>query len=123
MIVGLVSQFEAVINLGILDASNQVYEFSAVIDTGYNGSLTLPANVISKLGLPSIGRRRAILADGSEVLLKKYHATVLWHDLPHQVSIMQSEGGSLLGMGLLEGYRLVIDAIEGGEVRIETLQA
>jgi len=64
-----------------------------------------------------------MLADGSEVLLKKYHATVLWHDLPHQISILQSDGGSLLGMGLLEGQRLTIDAIEGGEVRIEYLPA
>jgi len=123
MIIGMVQQFEAVIELRIHDSSNEVHEFETVIDTGYNGSLTLPANIISKLGLPSIGSRRAMLADGSEVLLKKYHATVLWHNLPHQITIMQSEGGSLLGMGLLEGCRLTIDAFEGGEVRIEMLQA
>jgi len=90
MIIGIVHPFEAVIDLRIHDSSNEVHGFKTIIDTGYNGSLTLPANIISKLGLPSIGSRRAMLADGSEVLLKKYHATVLWHDLPHQISILQS---------------------------------
>ncbi len=109
MIVGTVQQLEAVIKLNILDASDQVYEFQVVIDTGYNGCLTLPASIINKLGLPTIGSRRAMLADGSEVLLKKHHATIVWHDLSHEISIMQSDGGPLLGMGLLEGCSLTIE--------------
>ena len=40
-------------------------EVDAVVDTGYTGSLALPAAVVASLGLTRRSGGRAVLADGS----------------------------------------------------------
>ena len=68
MIEGVVnSAFDAVVNLVIRGSSGRAREIEAVIDTGYNGFLTLPPALVSELGLPLVTRGTAFLADGEEV--------------------------------------------------------
>ena len=123
MITGKVDNLEAIVELEILDTANRPYLVRTVIDTGYNGCLTIPPEVVSILSLHSIGQCRAMLADGNEVLLEEFVATILWNGQPRQIGVTQAEGGALLGMKLLKGCRLTIDAIEGGEVRIENFSS
>jgi predicted aspartyl protease len=54
-------------------------QIAAVIDTGYNGELTLPDALVDDLQLPFAGYRRGMLADGSIAVLPVYLATVKWH--------------------------------------------
>jgi predicted aspartyl protease len=58
-------EHEAVIQIVVIGPKGQRRQIEAVVDTGFNGHLSLPASLIKKLGLP--WRRRAIaeLADGS----------------------------------------------------------
>ncbi len=42
------------------------------IDTGFNGDLVLPQNLIDDLELPPSGTLKAVLADGSEVALQRF---------------------------------------------------
>ena len=64
MITGAVSaDREAIIRLSIRDAQGQEQEFEAVVDTGFDGWLSLPSVVIAALGLPWRRRGRALLAD------------------------------------------------------------
>lgn len=42
------------------------------IDTGFNGDLVLPQNLIDELELPPSGTLKAVLADGSEVALQRF---------------------------------------------------
>ena len=68
MIEGVVnSAFDAVVNLVIRGSSGRAREIEAVIDTGFNGFLTLPPALVSELGLPLVTRGTAFLADGEEV--------------------------------------------------------
>ena len=54
MITGTVTpDREAVLRLAIRDASGQEHEQTVIIDTGYNGWLTLPPNLVASLGLRS----------------------------------------------------------------------
>jgi predicted aspartyl protease len=70
MITGVVTPFyEATIRLIMRGLSGQEQEIEAVIDTGFDGALTLPLADITVLGLPWRRRGRALLADGSEVCL------------------------------------------------------
>jgi predicted aspartyl protease len=48
------------------------HEIQVWIDTGFNGDLVLPQQQIEGLTLPLSGTVKAILADGSEVTLKRY---------------------------------------------------
>ncbi len=60
---------EAVIELEVAGPAQQPRRIQAVIDTGYNGYITLPSHLITALQLPFVGHRRGMLADGSVVLL------------------------------------------------------
>ena len=79
MIVGTVNtDFEAIISVGILGIEGQWKDFQAVVDTGFNRDLTLPSDTITENGLELVGRRRVVLADGSEQLTDVYEASIDW---------------------------------------------
>ena len=64
MIVGRVNRNrEAVVAISLRDANQQDHVFDAVIDTGFNGSLTLPTGAVAALGLEWRGREQGTLAD------------------------------------------------------------
>ena len=78
MITGKVNpEREATIPLEILGSGQRQRRIVAVIDTGFNGYLTLSGNTISDLRLPLAGNRRATLGDGNVILLEAYLAKVL----------------------------------------------
>jgi clan AA aspartic protease len=91
----------------------------AVLDTGFNGFLTLPSHVVRTLRLPFVGHRRATLGDGSIAVLDLYLATVLWHEQEREVLVLQADGGPLVGMALLYGSRVVLHIVDDGDVLIE----
>ncbi len=113
---------EPVVRLELRSPQGERQEIEVIIDTGFNGFLTLPHAVIVRLALPYLGRGRAILADGREVLLEIYEGVVVWDGQPRAVEADATPGAALLGMGMLEGNDLWIRAIEGGTVRIEALR-
>ncbi len=113
---------EAVIPLEIMGSSGDAHdEIEAVIDTGFTGHLTLPPETVRSLSLTARGFVEANLADGSTPTLDVYEANVLWHGSLLRVPVYEAEGGPLAGMSLLSGSRLTVDAIPGGEVRINSL--
>ena len=90
-----------------------------VVDTGFTGHLTLPERTITQLGLRFLGERRAELADGKHVTYSIYGAMARWHDQDRTMLVHRSESRPLLGMALLNGSRLTVEAWEGGDVAIE----
>lgn len=98
-------------------------EVEAVIDTGFDGELTLPEAEIRRLGYPYAGSAGGTLADGSEVRFDYFEGRVLWHGQARAVAVIAAEGQPLVGMALLGGSRLVVDAVPGGEVRVEEREA
>lgn len=122
MISGVVtSNREAVIRVLVRGARGQEAQVEGVIDTGFTGFLTLPARLIATLALPFAGTTRAVLADGSEVPMDVFEATVIWDDQERGVVALATEGAGLVGMALLSGYRLTLDVEDGGPVSIEAL--
>lgn len=99
----------------------QEQEIEAVIDTGFNGFLTLPPSQITALVLPRLGRGRAILADGSEDVFDIYEVTVMWDSQWLPVEADAADTDALVGMALLDGYELRIQVVDGGSVSIEAL--
>ena len=84
------------------------------MDTGFNDALTLPLDTIRRLGLTPEGRRPAFLANGGEVMLRGWSGTAVWQGVRRSIVVLQAEGDPLLGMGLLRGNRITLDALEGG---------
>ncbi len=112
---------EAVLTIEVLGAEGRIAQVEVGIDTGYNGFLTLPKAMIEDLDLAFLGPARAALGDGHEVRMDLFLASVQWDDGLRDVLVLAAEGGPLIGMALLSGYRLVIDVAEGGVVFIEPL--
>lgn len=120
MIAGIVTAYrEAVISVTVRGLEEQ--EVEAVIDTGFDGWLTLPASLVANLRLPWRRRSRAMLADGNEVLFDVYEATVIWDGRPRRIAVDCVDSDPLIGMSLLDGYELTVQVIDGGRVGIKAL--
>lgn len=92
------------------NAPKQMVE--ALIDTGFSGFLSLPLSIIESLGLPWIFSDSVTLGDGCEVIFQMYRATVIWDGQFKVVDVAASESEPLLGMGLLYGFKLQVEAVE-----------
>jgi len=102
------------------DETTQIVD--AVIDTGFSGFLTLPPDIIATLGFSWEGRDLATLGDGTFCTFEVYIGLVIWDGQYREIYINESETVPLIGMQLLRGYDLRIQAIEGGLVTIEALK-
>jgi clan AA aspartic protease len=122
MITGVVRGREALVQLKIRGPRGRKREFDAVIDTGYNASLSLPSAVIASLGLRWQSFGRGILADGSESLFDVYEAEVEWDRKVVRILVDEADTDPLIGMALLNGYELKIQVRARGKVSIKRLR-
>jgi len=113
---------EAIIKVAVGRIGSPKVTVDAVIDTGFTSFLSLPLAIITDLGLTWHYRDVGTLGDGSEVVFEIYKAAVLWNGQNQIVDIAASEADPLVGMGLLYGFKLQIEAVEGGLVTIEALK-
>ena len=119
MIAGHVTpELEARLPLSILAADGPWQELEVVIDTGFNGHLTLPSAVISELGLTFHSHTLVELGDGSEIILARSEGLVRWHDAERDVTVLSADGGPLVGMALLADSRMTIDVVSDGDLQV-----
>lgn len=114
------ANYEAVISV-VVSHRGKLKSINAVIDTGFTGFLSLPGAIITELDLPWSYRDRGTLGDGSETLFDIYNGMVIWDGQYREIEINAAETDPLIGMSLLRGYRLQIDAVQGGLVSILAL--
>lgn len=79
-------------------------------------------DLIARLGYARIGTLGATLADGSSVENDFFAGRVSWHGVPRAVAVLAAEGAPLVGMELLAGSRLTVDAAPGSAVSVEKLR-
>ena len=120
MIEGTVnSRREAVVDLRVQGPDGRALEIEAVVDTGYAGFLTLPAEAVSELALPYDHMDWGILANDTVVDFDVHQATVLWDGQRRDIQVDVAGSTPLIGMLLLDEYRLTVDVKVGGRVVIE----
>lgn len=112
---------EATVRLRLRGPAGAEADVEAVIDTGYSASLTLPAATITALGLTRQTGGRAVLGDGSIRTFDIYAAELEWGGRWRAILVSAIGNEVLVGMRLLAGYRLRIDAVPGGAVEISPL--
>jgi clan AA aspartic protease len=119
MITGVVrGDLEPSIRLTVRGPGGQQQKIKAVIDTGFNGWLTLPVARITVLGLPWQRRGRAWLADGSESLFDIYDGTAVWDRCRRRIPIDEADTTPLVGMALLDGWELKVQVRRRGKVTV-----
>jgi clan AA aspartic protease len=122
MIVGHVnSSCEAIVRLTVRGFVAGEHKVEAVVDTGYNGYLTLPPELIAALQLPFRRRSSAMLGDGSATFFNVHEATIAWDGQLRRIPVDAATTDPLLGMRLLYGYKLTVDVLEEGELSIREL--
>jgi clan AA aspartic protease len=119
MITGIVNEdFEPIIPLSVCGSDGKVYTQDAIVDTGFNGWLSLPPDLIAQLNLRWKRRGRAILGDGSECIFNVYEAVVVWDGVLLTIPIDEADSEPLVGMSLMEGYQLTVQVFEDGCVEL-----
>jgi clan AA aspartic protease len=124
MITGIVNaDFEPIIPLSICGSDGKVYTQEAIVDTGFNGWLSLPPDLIAELNLKWKRRGRAILGDGTECVFDVYEAVLVWDGNMLTIPIDEADSEPLVGMSLMQGYQLTVQVFEGGHVELSKVKA
>ena len=116
---GNVIEFRALVDVTLRLPNQPDIAIEFVVDTGFEGALTMPRHAIIALGLPYFERIPSRLADGTRRETEAYIATIMWEGREVEVAVLAMGHRALLGTALLEGKRLCIDFRDGGKVRIE----
>ena len=118
MILGFVHNREAIVQLAVMGDQQKKQGIRAIIDTGFTGSLTLPPTMIADLELMWFTQQEGFLGDGSRRTFDVYRGAVIWDGQLRVIEINASDTAPLVGMALLEGFELRVQAYEGGSVAI-----
>ena len=112
---------EATVILTLSSPSGQTREIEVVVDTGFSEYLTLSPDLAAELQLEHSGTDYLALADGSIQNFEVFNVMVVWDGLPRFVEAYAMHATPLMGMRLLQGHSLFVEAVEGGRVVIEGL--
>ena len=124
MITGTVNtELEPIISLSIHHSDSKVFIQDAIVDTGFNGWLSLPPDLIAELDLKWKRRGRAILGDGSECVFNVYEAVIAWDEALVTIPVDEADSEPLVGMSLMEDYELTMQIFEGGFVELRKANA
>jgi len=122
MIQGTVTEGrEAIVALSVRGPVGEAIAVPATIDTGFTDYLSLPDELILRLGLPFVDRTRAFLADGTLVVIRLYRCHVAWGDREREITVHCLEGAPLVGMRLLWDHLLTMQVTAGGALTIGAL--
>ena len=114
---------EASIPLDLLDPDGSRVEVDFAIDTGFTEEMTLPPDIIDQLNLPTFRQLTLTMADGTAYDGDTYVGSLRWHDRIRTIEVIGVDADPLVGMKLLAGSNLSIDAEPGGAVIISELPA
>jgi len=98
-------------------------EIQFVINTGFEGTLTLPESAVLAMQLPFYQRIRGNLADDGACMVAVHKATILWGGQEAEVAVLAMGQRPLLGTMLLDGHNLTIPFVDGGVLSLVPLQS
>ena len=121
MMIGNVQKRHAVLPVTFRPPGMAPFPLACDIDTGFTGELTIPVTEVERMGIEVAGVWNVTLADDSPLRVPYYLIPVLWNGQEREVRALATGSIPLIGMGLLEGHELNIQAIEGGLVSVDAL--
>ena len=105
-----------------IQRSDGGYELiDTVVDTGFDGHLTLPSDVIDGLNMEPDRPTDVDLATGLRERVNTWRGYVLWHDRLRSIRVLEANGIPLIGMELMEDSQLTMQPRINGNVLIEQL--
>ena len=122
MISGSVNAFrEARVPVTVTGPAGIVRTINFLVDTGFNGDITLPPQLIATLGLRWLQSDSVRFADDRLVMEDVYVAEIEWGGTTQTIHVYVMDSPPLLGTFLLLGCRIEIDMVDGGDVVIRPI--
>lgn len=118
---GVVVDMQARINIVLRLPGQPDFQIECVVDTGFEGALTLPEKAVQALQLTYLGDRTDNLANNTNVATDVYAAVVVWEGAEIPVAVLALGQRPLVGTALIKGCRLSVDFEDSGLVTIEPL--
>ena len=108
-ILGVITESRPEVSLLVVDPPAQLTR--VLVDTGFTGSLTVPEGTLLQWGLKgAIETVRVALADGSAAFKPSAVVEVLWLGERKEIRAIELGRGYILGMGLLGGTTIQLEA-------------
>ncbi len=110
MLQGFVNEYgEPIVSLELV-SGNELVDNSAVIDTGFNGYLSISKNVLKRLDWQFIGYEEYELANGTRFKEKIYLGRIVFDGEAHEVLVVATDSeDALIGTKLLKEKILTIN--------------
>ena len=102
-------------------ASEHQRKVAALLDTGFNGSLALPLDVIETLDLEQTGHEQYMTASGGIYLTGVYEAVVIFGEQRMTIDEIVEAAEPLIGVGLVWNRKVCLSYHSGGSVMLEEL--
>ena len=84
-------------------------EIEAILDTGFNGTIMLPENLIETLSLEKIGNAEYALADGTISNADIFKTEISWNNQKSEIAVVSSPSNlTLVGMELLNNVKTTL---------------
>ncbi len=112
---------QAVVTLHLRGPSGTAVDIEAVVDSGFNDTLTIPPDLVARLGLNFEETAKLTMANGDKGIFDMYQAEIQWRGAWRRTEVWSVGDAILIGMRLMTGHRLAIDVIPGGAVEITPL--
>ena len=91
------------VTLNLIDHNEVVHPVTFLVDTGYDGWLVLPPDIIRELALPPTGDANIVtVAGGATLEWANYRARLYWNGRVRDVVVLESDTMPLLGMAMLD---------------------
>ena len=92
MIIGTVdARLNAIVRIAIIGRNSQRQTVEGVIDTGFDGYLTLPYRMVFLLEFPWIRSQSVILGDGNPQLCDVYDGEIVWNAQLRNIEIESAD--------------------------------
>ena len=114
-------ELEPWIEVLLEDKAGQRHRIPALLDTGFNGFLTLPSAWSLDMGLQRSGQARVTLADGSETVSDLFIAKAILEGQSLTIDVEAADTDPLVGMALLRGYDVRLLVVPGGLVEASAM--
>lgn len=91
------------VTLNLIDHNEVVHPVTFLVDTGYDGWLVLPPDIVRELALPPTGDANIVtVAGGASLEWANYRARLYWNGRIRDVVVLESDTMPLLGMAMLD---------------------
>ena len=108
-----------VIPVDLFDHQGRLHRVEAMIDTGFDDFLTLPAYLVQRMGLVWASRMPMQVATSEWAQFDIYAADVLWLGNRLPLRVLQTQSEILVGTRLLWESELTVQFWEGGAVNVQ----